>query len=75
MIIGIDGDFVKGRPLTDRANLEIITGRIEADAEPSKVFPVVRDPGWPKGTFRRFCSKVDEALRPSCVPSLMARTA
>jgi hypothetical protein len=43
MIIGIDGAFVKGRPLTDRANLEIITGRIEADAEPSKVFAVVRD--------------------------------
>jgi hypothetical protein len=32
MIIGIDGAFVKGRPPTDRANLEIITGRIEADA-------------------------------------------
>jgi len=32
MIIGIDGAFVKGRPATDRANLEIITGRIEADA-------------------------------------------
>ena len=43
MIIGIDGAFVKGRPPTDRANLEIITGRIEADAEPSKVFAVVRD--------------------------------
>jgi hypothetical protein len=26
-----------------RANLEIITGRIEADAEPNKVFAVVRD--------------------------------
>jgi hypothetical protein len=26
MIIGIDGAFVKGRPPTDRANLEIITG-------------------------------------------------
>ena len=43
MIIGMDGAFVKGRPPTDRANLEIITGRIEADAEPSKVFAVVRD--------------------------------
>ena len=43
MIIGIDGAFVKGRRPTDRANLEIITGRIEADAEPSKVFAVVRD--------------------------------
>ena len=43
MIIGIDGAFVKGRPPTDRANLEIITGRIEADVEPSKVFAVVRD--------------------------------
>src|SRR5271165_1262827 len=43
MIIGIDGAFVKGRPPMDRANLEIITGRIEADAEPSKVFAVVRD--------------------------------
>ena len=31
MIIGIDGALVKGRPPTDRANLEIITGRIEAD--------------------------------------------
>jgi hypothetical protein len=39
----IDGAFVKGRPPTDRANLEIITGRIEADAEPSKAFAVVRD--------------------------------
>ena len=27
MIIGIDGAFVKGRRPTDRANLEIITGR------------------------------------------------
>jgi hypothetical protein len=43
MIIGIDGAFVKGRPPTARASLEIITGRIEADAEPSKVFAVVRD--------------------------------
>jgi hypothetical protein len=43
MIIGIDGAFVKGRPPTDRANLEIITGRIEADTGPSKVFAVVRD--------------------------------
>jgi hypothetical protein len=43
MIIGIDGAFVRDRPPTDRANLEIITGRIEADAEPSKVFAVVRD--------------------------------
>src|SRR5271165_6397760 len=33
MIIGIDGAFVKGRRPTDRASLEIITGRIEADAE------------------------------------------
>jgi hypothetical protein len=43
MIIGFNGAFAKGRPPTDRANLEIITGRIEADAEPSKVFAVVRD--------------------------------
>ena len=43
MIIGIDGAFVKGRRPTDRASLEIITGRIEADAEQSKVFAVVRD--------------------------------
>ena len=43
MIIGIDGAFVKGRRPTDRADLEIITGRIEADAEPSKVLAVVRD--------------------------------
>jgi hypothetical protein len=43
MVIGIDGAFVKGRPPTDRANLEIIIGRIEVDAEPSKVFAVVRD--------------------------------
>jgi hypothetical protein len=42
-VIGIDGAFVKGRRPTDRASLEIITGRIEADAEPSKVFAVVRD--------------------------------
>jgi hypothetical protein len=37
MVIGIDGAFVKGRRPTDRASLEIVTGRIEADAEPSKV--------------------------------------
>jgi hypothetical protein len=43
MVISIDGAFVKGRPPTDRASLEIITGRIEADTEPSKVFAVVRD--------------------------------
>jgi hypothetical protein len=43
MIIGIDGAFVKGCPPTDRTNLEITTGRIEADAEPSKVFAVLRD--------------------------------
>ena len=43
MIIGIDGAFVRGRRPTGRANLEIITGRIESDAEPSKVFGVVRD--------------------------------
>jgi hypothetical protein len=43
MIIGIDGAFVKGRRPTDRASLEIITGRFEADAEPSKVFAVVWD--------------------------------
>jgi transposase len=43
MVISIDGAFVKGRPPTDRASLEIITGRIEADADPSKVFAVVRD--------------------------------
>jgi len=43
MVISIDGAFVKGRPPTDRASLEIITGRIEADLEPSKVFAVVRD--------------------------------
>jgi hypothetical protein len=41
--LAFDGAFVKGRPPTDRANLEIITGRIEADAEPRKVFAVVRD--------------------------------
>ena len=45
MIIGIDGAFVKGRHPTDRASLEIITGLIEADAEPSKVFAVVGDKG------------------------------
>src|SRR5271166_1835400 len=39
MIIGIDGAFVKGRRPTDRG----ITGLIEADAEQSKVFAVVRD--------------------------------
>jgi hypothetical protein len=43
MIIGIDGAFVKGRRPTDQASLEIITGLIEADAEQSKVFAVVRD--------------------------------
>ncbi len=37
MIIGIDGAFVRFRRPTDRASLEIITGRIEADAEESKV--------------------------------------
>jgi hypothetical protein len=43
MNIGIDGALVKGRRPTDRASLEIITGRFEADAEESKVFAVVRD--------------------------------
>src|SRR5262249_54596967 len=43
MIIGIDGAFVKGRPPTDRASLEIITGRIEADTQQSKVLAIVRD--------------------------------
>ena len=33
------------------ASTEIITGRIEADAEPSKVFAVV-GPGWPRQTAR-----------------------
>lgn len=47
MIICIDGAFVKGRPPTDRASLEIITGLIEADAEQSKVFAVVRDQNGP----------------------------
>jgi hypothetical protein len=37
MIIGIDGAFVKGRRPTDRASLEIITGRIEADAEQKRL--------------------------------------
>jgi hypothetical protein len=35
--------FRQRSPSDGRANLEIITGRIEADAEPSKVFAVVRD--------------------------------
>jgi hypothetical protein len=43
MIIGIDGAFVKGRRPTGNASLEIITGWIEADAEPSKMFAIVRD--------------------------------
>jgi len=37
------GAFVKGRRPTDRASVEIITGRTESDAELSKVFAVVRD--------------------------------
>ena len=63
MIIGIDGAFVKGRPPTDRANLEIITGRIEADAEPSKV---LRSSGtrmaMPNSTFRRFYGQSGRSL-------------
>jgi hypothetical protein len=43
MVIGIDGAFVKGRRPTDRASLEIVTGRIETEAEPSKMFAIVRD--------------------------------
>jgi hypothetical protein len=55
MVISIDGAFVKGRPPMDRASLEIITGRVEADAEPSKVFAVVRDQdGRPNNTFGRY---------------------
>ena len=47
MIFGIDGAFVKGRRPTDRASFEIIPGLIEADAEQSKMFAVVRHTGWP----------------------------
>lgn len=45
MIIGIDGAFVKahGHRRRDRASLEIITGRIETEAEPGKMFAIVRD--------------------------------
>ena len=45
MIIGIDGAFVKGhrRHRTDRASLEIITGRIETETEAGKMFAIVRD--------------------------------
>jgi hypothetical protein len=63
MIIGIDGAFVKGRPPTDRANLEIITGRIEADAEPSKVFAVVRDQdGHAKGHVQALLRQSGQSL-------------
>jgi hypothetical protein len=77
MMIGIDGAFVKGCPPTDRANLEIITEGIEADAEPSKAFAVVRETkmAMPNSTFRRCYGKGDETLRPSCVLSPMVRTA
>jgi hypothetical protein len=68
MIIGIDGAFVKGRPPTDRANLEIITGQIRSRSSGTRM-------AMPNSTFRRFYDKVDEALRPSGVSSLMARTA
>ena len=50
MIIGIDGAFVKGRRPTDLASLEIITGRIEADAE--QRFARRPGPGWPCQTTR-----------------------
>lgn len=45
MIIGIDGAFVKAHRhrRRDRASLEIITGRIETEAEPGKMFAIVRD--------------------------------
>ena len=43
MVIGIDGAFVKGRRPSDRASLEIITGRIETETVPSKMFAIVRD--------------------------------
>ena len=51
MIIGIDGAFVKGRPPTDPANLEIITGRIEVDAAEQSVRGRP-GPGWPCQTAR-----------------------
>jgi hypothetical protein len=47
MTLGIEG-FGKGRSPTDRAGLEIITGRIEVEAEPSKVVVAVRDQGGPE---------------------------
>ena len=43
MVIGIDGAFVKGRRPNDRASLEIITGRMETETQPSKMFAIVRD--------------------------------
>ena len=45
MIIGLDGAFVKGyrRHRSDRASLEIITGRVETETEPGKMFAIVRD--------------------------------
>lgn len=59
MIIGIDGAFVKahGHRRRDRASLEIITGRIETEAEPGKMFAIVRDRGTerPNNSFR-LCS-------------------
>ena len=79
MIIGIDGAFVKGRPPTDRASLEIITGRIEADTQQSKVFAIVRSFGTrmavPNNTCRRSYAKEGEALRPRCVLSVMVKRA
>jgi hypothetical protein len=42
-VIAIDGAFVKGRRPTDPASLEIITGRIGTESEPSKMFAIVRD--------------------------------
>ncbi len=43
MVIGIDGAFVKGRRPSDPASLEIVTGRIETEDVPSKMFAIVRD--------------------------------
>jgi hypothetical protein len=49
---------------TDRASLEIITGRIEGDAEQSKVFAVVRDQGGrAKQHVQAITTKRGEALR------------
>jgi hypothetical protein len=76
MVIGLDGAFVKGRRPTDRASLEIVTAGSKRTLSQAKCS---RSSGTrmatPNNTFRRFCDRQDEAVRPKCAFSRMVRRA